>query len=47
MSSSANVRVPEPTVKAVMAKTIYVGKDGITLKQAVLLADLGYRILVR
>jgi hypothetical protein len=47
VSSKANEKVPEKIVKAVIAKTIYVGKDGISFKQAVQLANLGYRILFK
>lgn len=31
--------------KAMFTKVVYVGKDGITLKQAVLLAKLGFRVI--
>jgi hypothetical protein len=47
MSNAANVKVPKKVGMVVMPKIVYVGKDGITFKQAVQLADLGYRILVR
>jgi hypothetical protein len=33
--------------KAIITKVVYVGKDGITLKQAVKLAELGYTIILK
>lgn len=37
----------EKIQQAMLAKVVYVGKDGITLKQAMVLANLGYRIIIK